>query len=111
MPLGPDSSPRLDQGNKQKYQEIMGSLIDLSTCTRWDVVNLSDELGTSHSFSGYVLMLGGRTLSRSIEEQSVIALSSCLSGFVSCARVGEDAVYVSNFLFEQSFRQLSTVQI
>ena len=27
----------LDDGNKQLYQEIVGSLIYLSTCTRWDI--------------------------------------------------------------------------
>ena len=27
----------LDDGNKQLYQEIVGSLIYLSTCTRWNI--------------------------------------------------------------------------
>ena len=27
----------LDDGNKQVYKEIVGSLIYLSTCTRWDI--------------------------------------------------------------------------
>ena len=27
----------LDDSNKQLYQEIVGSLINLSTCTRWDI--------------------------------------------------------------------------
>ena len=30
----------LDDGNKQLYQEIVGSLTYLSTCTRWDIALL-----------------------------------------------------------------------
>lgn len=36
-PLNRDIGPLLDQGNKQLYQEIVGSSIYLSTCTRGDI--------------------------------------------------------------------------
>ena len=36
-PLGLKLGTLLDDSNKQLYQEIVGSLIYLSTCTRWDI--------------------------------------------------------------------------
>ena len=36
-PLDLKRGTLLDDSNKQLYQEIVGSLIYLSTCTRWDI--------------------------------------------------------------------------
>ena len=36
-PLDLKLGTRLDDSNKQLYQEIVGGLIYLSTCTRWDL--------------------------------------------------------------------------